>query len=140
MIRKYRENDLEAIMVIWRRASELAHPFLTAEFLAQEAEAIREIHMPKANAWVYEADGMVMGFISLIGNEVGALFVDPAKARTGIGRALMDVAAEMHPMLEVDVFAPNGIGRAFYEHYGFVEIGRSIHAASGQELLRLRYG
>ena len=140
MIREYQASDLDAVVKIWRRASELAHPFLTDEFLAQEREAIRDVYMPNTLAWVYEEAGSLLGFIALMGDEVGAIFVDPEHARRGVGRALMDKAAGLYPTLEVDVFAANHIGRSFYDGYGFVEIGRSIHEATGQEILRLRYG
>ena len=140
MIREYEEGDIGAVLETWRRASELAHPFLTEEFLANETENIRTVHMPRAKTWVYEDEGIIVGFIALLGNEVGAIFVDPEHHRLGIGKALTDKAASLHPTLELDVFEANGIGRSFYERYGFVEIGRSVHEESGQETLRLRYG
>ncbi len=140
MIREYRDADLDQVLEVWFRASEVAHPFLTEEFLAAERENIRTVHIPKATTWVYEDGGRVVGFIALIGNEVGAIFVSPEMQGRGIGKALMDLARDRHDTLELDVFEANTIGRAFYEKYGFVRIGRSVHEESGQRCLRLRYG
>ena len=140
MIREYRDADLDQLLDVWFQASEVAHPFLTEEFLAAERENIRNVHIPKANTWVYEDDGRVVGFIALIGNEVGAIFVAPEVQGRGFGRALMDLAREQHDTLELDVFEANPIGRAFYANYGFIQIGRSIHPESGQRCLRLRCG
>lgn len=140
MIREYRDADLDQLLEVWYRASEVAHPFLTEEFLAAERENIRKVHMPKAKTWVYEDAGKVVGFIALIGNEVGAIFVSPDMHGRGIGRALMDLARDRHDTLELDVFEANSIGRSFYERYGFTRIGRHVHAESGHPCLRLRYG
>lgn len=40
MIRKYEERDLDSLLATWAAASEIAHPFLTSEFLASERESI----------------------------------------------------------------------------------------------------
>lgn len=138
MIRPYRPSDLDALLDIWTRASALAHPFLSAEFMEQERRAIPELHLPVADTWVWEADGRVAGFMALLGNEVGALFVDPALHRSGIGRELVAKARALHGDLEVEVFEKNVIGRAFYAKVGFRQFARSMHEPAGFEVLRLR--
>ncbi len=140
MIREYRDDDLDQILEVWYHASKVAHPFLTEEFLAVERENILNVHMPKASTWVHEDAGRVVGFIALIGNEVGAIFVSPKMQGRGIGQALMNLARDQHDTLELDVFEANSLGRGFYEKYGFIQIGRSVHQESGQPCLRLRYG
>jgi putative acetyltransferase len=50
-----------------------------------------------ADTTVYEAEGRVVGFLALIGNEVGAIFLDPDRPGPGIGRALMDNARDRRP-------------------------------------------
>jgi putative acetyltransferase len=51
----------------------------------------------------------------------------------------MDKAAELRGDLEVEVFAANEIGRAFYDRYGFRFLDRTRHEPTGQDLLRLRF-
>lgn len=138
-IRPYREADIEALLEAWHEASRLAHPFLSADFLAEEAIRIREVFLPNSRTWVYEADGRVWGFVSVGGNEVGGLFVHPARQRQGIGRALMDQVAALHETIELDVFEANPLGRAFYASYGFVEVDHYLDEEIGQRLVRLRY-
>ena len=138
MIRLYEDRDLEDILTAWAAASEIAHPFLTKEFLAQERENIPNVYLPNAETWVYEDGGRVVGFVALIGNEVGAIFVHPNQQRKGVGCILMDKARELRDELEVEVFKANQIGRSFYERYGFVHLQEKVHDQTGFDLLRLR--
>jgi len=123
---------------VWEAASEVAHPFLSAEFQEVERHNISNVHLPNADTWVWESDGAVVGFISLLGNEVGAIFLDPKFHGAGIGRALMDHARDLHGELEVEVFTENVIGRAFYAKYGFELIQKKVHDQAGHEVMRLR--
>lgn len=138
MIRKYQSTDLEDLLSAWAAASAVAHPFLSREFLQHERENIQNVHLPQADTWVWEADGRVVGFISLLGNEVGAIFVDPRFHGKGIGRALMDRARASHRELEVEVFKANALGRAFYARYGFELVQEKIHEPTGFKVMRLR--
>ena len=138
MIRRYRSEDLEDVVTVWAAASAVAHPFLSAEFLEVERHDIANVYLPNAETWVWEAEGQVVGFVSLLGNEVGALFVDPKFHRGGIGRALIDHALELRKELEVEVFTENVIGRAFYARYGFELMQKKVHDQTGLDLMRLR--
>ena len=137
MIRKYQAKDLEDVLVAWAAASAVAHPFLSDEFLAEERQNIANVYLPKAETWVCELDGRVVGFISLLGNEVGAIFVDPKVHGVGIGRALMDHARGLREELEVEVFKANVIGRAFYARYGFELMQEKVHDQTGLDVMRL---
>ena len=139
-IRPYTEDDTDAILSAWENASKLAHPFLSAAFMAQEKQDIANIYLPNpdSDTYVLETDSRVIGFISLHGNEVGAIFVQPAYHGTGAGRALMDKARSLHDMLEVEVFEANSIGRRFYEKCGFVQIQSYFYEETQQQMLRLR--
>lgn len=138
MIRPYASEDQDQLIEVWYRASLIAHPFLSEDFLHAERTQIAEHWIPLAETTVFESDGMVVGFVALIGNEVGGLFVDPRHQRQGIGHALLDVARATRPYLELEVFEANPIGRSFYSAYGFEQIGQSIEQTSGEPQLRLR--
>ena len=138
MIRPYKSSDLENLLSAWAAASTVAHPFLTEEFLERERHEIASVHLPQAETWVWDDDGRVVGFVSLVGNEVGALFVDPPFHGRGIGKALMDRARASHEELEVEVFKANVKARAFYERYGFELLEERTHGPTGLPLLRMR--
>lgn len=138
-IRQYNTSDLEAVLSSWEAATRLAHPFMTDDFLAQERKNVGEIYMPNTDTWVAELDGNVVGFVALMGNEIGAIFLQPNYHGKGIGKALMDKANELHSSLEVEVFKANAIGRKFYSKYGFELLEEKHHESTGQPLLRLRF-
>lgn len=139
MIRAYHDDDLRTLLDVWYQASLLAHPFLDAAFLSQERATIAKVYMPMADTWVYVREGRVVGFISLLGHEVGALFVDPPVQGRGIGRALMDHARASRELLEVDVFKANRMGRRFYKACGFTLEREHVHEQTGLPLLRLQW-
>lgn len=136
-IRPYRDTDLDRVLHIWRAANALAHPFLDEDFLRSEQDNVRDIYLPAAETWVAEADGRVVGFVSLLGHQVGGLFLAPEFHGRRIGKALMDKAVAERGALELDVFAANAIGRRFYDRYGFVDADDYVHAPTGQRVLRL---
>lgn len=131
-IRAYRAGDLEPVMRVWKAANAVAHPFLSAEFVAQAEKEIREIYIPMTETFVLEEEGRITGFIALLGNQIGGLFLDPSRHGKGLGRALVDHAFALKGPLKVDVFRDNSRGRKFYERYGFEFVADELHEASGQ--------
>jgi len=139
MICPYKVEDTKAVLDIWFEASLLAHPFLSDSFMQQERINTRDIYLPNTNTWLYWENDQPVGFIAMMKNEVGAIFVKPRFHGKGIGTKLMDMVAGLHQELEVEVFEKNEIGRAFYDKYGFNLMNRHIHEATGNYLLRLKY-
>ena len=139
MIRQYTDNDVDCVVNIWRKASDLAHPFLTRAFQDAEAENVRHVYPKFAEIWVNEHDGQVIGFIALIDAEVGAIFLDPDHHGKGMGREMMDFAVRQRGSLTVEVFRDNAIGRAFYDAYGFKQTGEYRHEPSGQMTVKMAY-
>lgn len=131
-IRPYHPGDTEAVIAVWQKANALAHPFLAAEFVAEVQQAMRDLYLPNAETYVLEEKGSVIGFIALLGNEIGGLFLDPSKHGKGYGKALTDHAFALKGPLKVDVFRDNAIGRPFYERYGFRLVEEVLHEPSGQ--------
>ncbi|KEI70980.1 GNAT family N-acetyltransferase [Endozoicomonas elysicola] len=136
-IRLYQDSDVNALLAVWEASSRLAHPFMTEAFFGQERRNIPELYLPNAETWVVVQDRTVVGFIALIGNEVGGLFVDPALHGQKLGKALMDKARELHGSLVVEVFKDNTLGRRFYDRYGFQLIEEKVFERTGDVLFRM---
>jgi putative acetyltransferase len=139
MIREYKAADVDAVVSSWRLASELAHPFLAPAYLDQEADNVRNVYLAFAKTWVTEVDDRVVGFIALVENEIGGLFLVPAYHGQGLGRAMVDMAVADNGVLTVEVFKKNAIGRRFYESYGFRALEELVHESSSEETIRMSY-
>lgn len=136
-IRLYQAADQVALLEVWYRAAVIAHHFLPAEHFEQERQAIACRYLPVAETWVYEDQGQVVGFISLLGQTVGGFFADPEMQGKGVGRSLMDHAVQLRGPLNVEVFEQNEIGRRFYSRYGFVPVSKSCHDETGLTLIHM---
>jgi len=136
-IREFRDDDLDGIMAVWEPSFRSAHPFLTDEFVASVRSAIPEVFIPNSKTWVAERDQRIVGFMSLLGQEVGGLFVDPNEFRTGVGQTLLRQACQLHSALTVEVFTKNDHAVRFYRKFGFQDDSRRTHEESGFELTRM---
>ena len=138
-IRQYQASDLKDLMSAWENANNLAQPFLQEDFVAQVRKDIPALYLPNADTWVAECDNHIVGFIALIGNEVGAIFLQPEYHGKRIGKMMMDKAQELHGNLELEVFKKNTIGLEFYSAYGFELMEEKMHEPTGELLLRLGF-
>jgi putative acetyltransferase len=139
MIRVYKDTDFEEVLDVWSKSTVVAHPFMDEAFIQKERANVRDLYIPNTKTWVFLGQDGLDGFISMMGNEIGAIFVRPEKHGQGIGRALMDFVSQFHEVLEVEVFKDNKIGRAFYDKYGFEFIKKYIHEETGRAVLRMKY-
>jgi putative acetyltransferase len=137
MMREYKTDDTDALITIWDKAEPLAHPFLSDEVRDQVRRDTVNIYLPNAETWVLECDGAPVGFIAMIGTEIGGLFLDPSEQGKGLGRQMVDHIVAIKGPLSVEVFKDNKIGLPFYERYGFVVTGEGVFDASGDETFKL---
>ena len=133
LIRPVTEADHAAIVALWEASVRATHAFLGEEDIVFFRGFLPGI-FGHLNVQVAELDGRVAGFIGSSERHIEALFVDPALHRHGIGRQLLDAVIAAAPRLPwtVDVNEQNPGATGFYEHYGFVRIGRSELDASGR--------
>jgi putative acetyltransferase len=137
-VRPYRATDEEAVIGVWSRAASIAHPFVADEGTGWRADQMREVYLIQADNWVAQTGtGRIVGLLGLLGAEIGGLFVDPPAQGKGVGRRLVEHAAQLHGDLTVEVYELNEPARRFYAYLGFVPIGRRVEDDTGLTLLRL---
>src|SRR5689334_3548765 len=142
-IRRARPAEVGALVALWERSVRATHGFLAeadiAELPPQVDEALRGDAL---ELWVLAApDGAPIGFMGLAGDDVAALFLDPAHRGQGGGRRLVEHAQALRGgALTVDVNEQNPEARGFYEALGFAVVGRSPEDGSGRPfpLLHMR--
>lgn len=120
-IRAFEETDLDRVMEIWRAATVVGHPFQSPEELDRDEALIRNEYMPQVDSWVAVDEGSceIVGFISLAGGRIVALFVDPSLQRGGVGGHLVAHLNALHGPLSVEVMSDNAVAVPFYEKHGF---------------------
>ena len=141
-IRRSRANEQERLHRIWHDAVRATHGFLAESDFQFYSGLVRDEMLPQGGFWVAaEADDRAVGFLHLEGPKVEALFVDPARHRQGIGRALMEHARRLSPELELDANEQSG-AVAYYRRLGFREVGRSPVDGAGRPypLVHMRLG
>lgn len=134
-IRDYRTADQDRVLDIWLEASRAGHAFLGEATLLEQQHKVRDVYLPAASNRVAEVNGRVEGFIGLLDNFIGGLFVDPKAHGSGIGRALVEDAAARAGDLTVTVYADNEKAVAFYRRCGFVELSRQADDGEGRPLV-----
>ena len=114
------EKEINRIMEIWLESVISGHPFIPETYWQAEYENVRNDYLPKSQTFVYEEEGEIKGFISLIGNEyIGALFVEVSHQKQGIGKKLMEYVKGKQAFLKLAVYCPNRTAVDFYKKNGF---------------------
>ena len=144
-IRMYESRDFEPLYEIWMASFQQAHgDFLGTDFVNKCKNDMRNIYIPLTakSTWVFEdgSEPSITGFIAMIDNEIGGLFIKQSHQGKGIGTKLVKHVEQFHLQtgLEVEVFQKNTRGRAFYAKYGFRPMKEYLHEESGQVMLRLK--
>ena len=88
-----------------------------------------------------ETDGqLVIGFISLAGDDVAALFVDPDAQGHGIGNALLSQVKSLRDKLSLSVYAQNERALGFCRHHGFEVIEERVNEDTGKPEALMSWG
>lgn len=124
IIRAYEAADVESLSRIWFAASSEAHAFIGEDRLRAQQSLIETVYLPRAETWVAMQGGEQAGFISLMENFIGGLFVSPRHQGYGIGRQLIAHALSLKGELQLEVYTANERAYAFYRALGFEEVSR----------------
>jgi len=120
LIRDSTPADLSALEEIFRRAAltnEGDREWISAH---PEQFGIDEANVIEGRTRVAVVEGRIVGFATLVGNELEDLFTDPDWMRRGIATALVRDAATTVDRIDVTA---NMHAQAFYEAVGFVGDG-----------------
>ena len=120
MIHEWRSKDTSPLLRLWLESTTYAHPFIAAKYWQDSEMLVREVYLPSARTWVWEEDGELYGFVSVLDRQyVGALFVCPNVLRKGIGSALLDHVKQRFDALSLEVYQKNDRAVSFYHAQGF---------------------
>ena len=135
-IRPYRPEDFPGIERVHDRARrvELRYAGLEDAFLPLRIAAEREDLFAYPGLGVAELGGEIAGFAACTQEELAWLYVDPAYARKGVGRALAEHALQRFPGIRrVEVLSGNAPAQALYARLGFVTAATERGRMPGNE-------
>ena len=120
-IRKYEDADFSAVLSIYNKSKLDELKFEDEEFkllpLDQDEKRLRDLM--ESDIHVFEADAVV-AYGAIYGSEIRALFVDPSKRGSGLGRALLEyLLAKIEGPASLFVAKTNFPAKSLYEAYGF---------------------
>ncbi len=114
------------VFEVWHASVRAAHDFLGEDDVARIADyvpdafrAVETLLLARGSA------GELLGFAGVSGDDLEMLFVRPESRGAGVGKALLRIAVEGYGVTRLDVNEQNSQARGFYEHAGFVAVGRS---------------
>jgi ribosomal protein S18 acetylase RimI-like enzyme len=124
LIREYRSEDFDAVIILWRISREKSLPEFQVQkghFFYEDQNYFRDHVLRSNRVFVVEAEGRPVGMMAMANEFVDQLYIHPDYQRRGIGEALLNFAKQQSPehvwlyTLQINVNA-----RAFYEKNDFV--------------------
>ncbi|WP_409309534.1 N-acetyltransferase [Pectobacterium sp. B1J-3] len=128
MIRPYRDLDLAPLMQLWLKSTILAHPFIREDYWRESEAEVRDVYLPQSQTWVYEEQGRIIGFISVLESRfIGALFIEQDYYGKQIGAALILHVQARFPLLSLEVYQQNTRACRFYHKQGFIVVEENVN-------------
>lgn len=125
---------------IWRGAVEATHDFLSAEDIDYYQRRLAEEYLALVDVTVAAVADTPVGFSGIAEGKLEMLFIGQAHRGCGVGSALLHDAIARNPGLLVDVNEQNPQAVGFYQHHGFLTLGRSETDAEGRAFPILHLG
>ena len=126
------DSLIEELLRVWESSVRATHLFLSEQAIENikryVPQALREI----PNLLVAENEaGMPVAFAGVNGRKLEMLFVAAEERGRGIGKKLLQCAADAYAVNELTVNEQNPQAIAFYEHMGFNTVKRTAADEQG---------
>ena len=123
--------DLDQVMELWLNGNIEAHDFIPRNYWESNAPMVRE-QLLRAEIYVYETDGKILGFVGLQGDYLAGIFVDRHARSMGIGGQLIHYVQKIRRTLTLNVYRKNQRAMEFYLREGFSVLSEDIDEATGE--------
>lgn len=127
MIRNLKNDDIDIVMELWKDSTIEAQNFIPDSYWLENYDNVKNNYLPNSDTYVYEEDGEIKGFVSLIENIfIGGLFIRVDSQREGIGSVILDFLKERNYKLQLTVYDKNVRAMKFYLKSGFKILNTEI--------------
>lgn len=125
MIRKFKKEDIDEVMEIWKNENIRTHNFISKEYWKNNYEYVKDI-LPNADIYVYIMNENIVGFIGVDNDYIEGIFVDINNQHNGIGTSLLNKIKEEKEKLNLSVYKKNINAIKFYKKNGFIITSEGI--------------
>jgi len=142
-IRPYTSCDEDAVIALWQRTWQLTYPDIDfTERVAWWRARWRDELLPKATVVVAEADGALIGFVTVedASGYLDQIVVAPEAWGSGLAEALLREAKRISPRgIDLMVNTDNARAIQFYVKHGFAVTGAGVSPLSKRPLHRMSW-
>ena len=131
MIRNFKPQDIDRVMEIWLDTNIKTHDFVKSQYWKDNFNMVSEM-ISKSTVYVYEQDGMIQGFVGLVDEYIGGIFVTSEAQSKGVGSQLLQMCKSKHQNLTLSVYKNNLRGVKFYLRENFSQISEQIDQNTGE--------
>ena len=141
MVRKFKENDLTAVMQIWLNTNIKAHNFIDSKYWTDNYDMIKNM-LPHAEIYVHENDvtKQIDGFIGLNDDYIEGIFVEQAVQSKGIGKQLLDFVKNIKSSMSLRVYQKNTRAISFYQREQFFIQSKSTDDNTNEKEFIMTWG
>ena len=127
MIRNLKNEDINTVMKLWKTSTIEAQNFIPDSYWLENYDNVKNNYLPNSTTYIYEEDGEIKGFVSLIENIfIGGLFIKVGNQRKGIGNRMLNFLKERYDKLQLAVYDKNTRAMNFYLKSGFKILNTEI--------------
>lgn len=137
-IRKCIDADLNILMDIWYKGNLEAHDFVDKSYWDKNKNYVRNA-LQRADVFVYETDGKVVGFVGMDKDYLAGLFVHRDYRGYGFGTRLIEKIKEEYDYFTLHVFKENYGAYTFYKNRGLAIRHVEVNEDLGEEEYLMYY-
>lgn len=134
IVRPMRENESLHVMAIWAAYVQKYHSFLSHKWMAETRLLMSTQYLQASEVYVYQYHDRIVGFVGMVANYVGLLFVESEYEGQGFASELLNQVNTRDGNLVTSAYSKNKDGSSFYERHGFVFDKETLHEESGEQL------
>lgn len=139
MIRKFRPDDIDAVLKMGFESFKKGNSFLKMEFVEEHHKMAKEL-IPYADIYIYEENGKVLGSVVIVDNGyILGVNVDISMQRRSMGTKLINYCKSKYKNLNADVFAKNSIALNFFKKNGFEIVGEKFNLELNEKEYEMKF-
>lgn len=138
-IEKLKDSDISEVVDLWYDASVKAHSFISADYWKKNKETMAAEHLSDSETYSAVSDNGIIGFISMKGDYLAAVFVKNDMQGGGVGTQLLDYVKQRRNTIRVKVYKKNTAAVRFYERRGFKAVSEQTEEETGEPELLMEW-